>query len=116
MGSVGVFLMTFAASYRDVLLYGSLIGLSMGIFISTNWALATDLAPPEEAGRYLGLSNLATAGGGAAARLVGPGIDLFNARKPGLGYSVLFLTCAAYFALGTVLLLKVKIPNRRPLS
>jgi hypothetical protein len=57
--------------------------MATGIFVSVNWALATDLIPQEEAGKYLGLSNLATAGSAAVARLTGPMIDGLNALRPG---------------------------------
>ncbi|MCX7608645.1 MAG: MFS transporter, partial [Anaerolineales bacterium] len=44
-----------------VMLYiaGILIGLGTGFFMTSNWALGADLVPAEEAGRYLGVSNLA---------------------------------------------------------
>ncbi len=97
LGAVGAFLLLFARGnvlltvmgleFNDVLLYGSVIGLSAGIYLSANWALATDLIPKEEAAGYLGISNLATAGAGVLAGLGGPLIDLFNAREPGLGYT-----------------------------
>ncbi|MFQ6116861.1 MAG: hypothetical protein ACE5LQ_01195, partial [Candidatus Bipolaricaulia bacterium] len=73
-----------------------------------NWALATDLIPKAEAGKYLGLTNLATAGGGAIARLGGPLIDFFNARQPGQGYVVLFIFTCFLFLLGTAVLTKVR--------
>ena len=80
----------------------------MGAFLSANWALATDLIPKTEPGKYLGLTNLATAGGGAIARLGGPLIDFFNARQPGQGYSVLFILTCFLFLLGTAILAKVR--------
>lgn len=76
--------------------------------MSTNWALATDLAPRDEAARYLGLTNIATAGGGALARLQGPIIDLLNVRRPGSGYLALFVVCVIFVLLGTGLVLRVQ--------
>ena len=70
---------------------GCLIGLGMGIFTSVNWAWATDLVPPDEAAKYLGLSNLATAGASATSRLAGPIIDAVNARLANGGYLMLLL-------------------------
>jgi len=84
------------------------VGISVGAFMSTNWALATDLVAKGEEARYLGLTNLATAGGAALARLIGPVIDFFNAREPGLGYSFMLLACFIYFLAGSLLLLKIK--------
>ncbi len=81
---------------RDILtlgLYGSVLGMGMGLFLTANWALANKLAPGEEAGKYLGLTNIATAGAGALARLSGPALDALNNVRPGLwlGYTALFL-------------------------
>ena len=76
--------------------------------MSTNWALATDLVAKDEEARYLGLTNLATAGGAALARLIGPVIDFFNASSPGLGYSVMLLACFIYLLVGSLLVMKIK--------
>ena len=78
--------------------------------MSTNWALATDLVAKGEEARYLGLTNLATAGGAALARLIGIAIDPLNAYSHGLGYQVMLGACFIYFAVGSVLLLKIKEP------
>jgi MFS family permease len=106
--ALGVFLLLFVRGYTDLLIYGGLTGAALGVFLSANWALATDLVPQAEAGKYLGLSNLATAGAGAAARLSGPIVDLFNIRQAGQGYSVLFVLATLSILAGTALLLKVK--------
>jgi MFS family permease len=83
------------------------------MFFSSNWALANDLAPAAEAGKFLGLTNLATAGAGALGRLEGPFIDIFNNAQPGqwLGYSLLFSLGAVCILLSTLLL--AKVPERR---
>jgi len=52
------------------------IGMAVGSFYSANWALATDLAPKNEEGRYIGLVNIAAAGSVVVARLIGPVIDI----------------------------------------
>jgi MFS family permease len=49
----------------------SLIGAGAGLFYSANWALGTELVPLEQAGRYLGISNLAGAGAGAVGAYIG---------------------------------------------
>jgi len=109
LGALGMALIfLFQDNYVLIMSFGGLIGISFGAFMSTNWALATDLVAKGEEARYLGLANLATAGGGALARLIGPVIDFFNASSPGLGYSVMLLACSIYFIIGSGLLLKVK--------
>jgi Na+/melibiose symporter-like transporter len=76
-----------------LMLCGSVFGAGIGVFLTANWALANRLVPVAEAGKYLGLSNLATAGAGALARLEGPAVDWLNGRWPGqwAGYTALFL-------------------------
>lgn len=109
LGALGIALIfLFQHSYILIILSAGLIGISFGAFMSTNWALATDLVLKGEEARYLGLTNLATAGGAALARLIGPVIDFFNAYTPGLGYQVMLLVSFIYFIAGSVLLMKIK--------
>jgi len=109
LGALGIALIfLFQHSYMLIVLCGGLVGISFGAFMSTNWALATDLVAKGEEARYLGLTNLATAGGAALARLIGPVIDFFNAYSPRLGYAVMLLACFLYFLLGSLLVMKIK--------
>jgi MFS family permease len=93
LASLGCILLLFARTPQTLLLYGSVVGAGIGLFLTANWALANRLAPPDEAGKFLGLTNLATAGAGAAGRLEGPLIDLLNSLQPGAfyGYTAMFL-------------------------
>jgi MFS family permease len=106
----GVFALVFVRDVSALYLLGGIIGMATGIFVSVNWALATDLIPSAEAGKYLGLSNLATAGAGAVSRLGGPLIDGLNALRPGeyLGYPALFVLASASTLLGTLLMLRIR--------
>jgi len=107
VGTVGLFL---AQNMTMVTVCGVIIGLSVGIFMTVNWALGTDLVPAAEAGLYLGVSNLAGAGAGVVgAGIGGPMADFFNAYQSGLGYLVIFAIYAALFALSTLTLAKVKV-------
>jgi Na+/melibiose symporter-like transporter len=110
LASLGIFLLIFARNIASLYIFGGIIGTATGIFVSVNWALATDLIPPEEAGKYLGLSNLATAGSGAASRLAGPLIDGINALRPGayLGYPALFMLASFSTLIGTLMMLRVR--------
>jgi len=115
LGALGTALLFFYHSYQGLILCGVLLGLSWGAFMSTNWALATDLVAKGEEARYLGLTNLATAGGSALALLtIGPLIDFLNAYSPNLGYSVMLLACFIYFIAGSVLLMRIK-GQRQPI-
>ena len=109
-GAIGIVAMHFSHTLGFIALSAAIIGAAMGLHYSSNWALAADLVPPDEAARYLGLTNLATAGGAAVARLIGPVIDFFNSYQPGSGYDVMLAACFVYFILGSLLVLKVKGP------
>jgi MFS family permease len=88
---------------------GCIVGLSAGLFTATNWALGTDLAPQAEAGRYLGISNLAGAGAGMIGTGIGgPVIDYLNRYQAGLGYFAIFSGYCILFILSTVSLRWVK--------
>jgi MFS family permease len=85
-----------------VYLGGILLGAAVGLFYSASWALGTALIPGDEAGRYLGLSNLAGAGAGAiGAYLGGPLADT-------MGYNLLYTLYAGLFGLSILALLGVR--------
>ena len=90
MGFAGAMLilgMIWAPSTGLLYTAGVILGLATGLFTSTNWALGTSLVPREEAGRYLGVSNLAGAGAGiVGVGIGGPVADAINSTLPGLGY------------------------------
>ncbi len=93
---IGSLLMLPARTPAAVLVFGSIVGAGIGVFLTANWALANDLSPVGQAGKYLGLTNIATAGAGATSRLAGPIIDGLNLAAPGqfLGYAALFVGAA----------------------
>jgi MFS family permease len=92
---------------------GILIGVGAGLFYAANWALGTELVPKSEAGRYLGISNLAGAGAGAVGAYIGgPIADYFTARvpqTPGLGYILLFSIYGLLFVFSVVALTRIKM-------
>lgn len=112
VAAVGNILLLFTIWISEMwILYlaGIIIGVATGLFVTANWALGTDLVPPAEAGRYLGISNLA----GAGAGIVGAGIgglvaDAINAYFMGLGYFAVFAAYALLFILSAVLLLGMR--------
>ena len=57
----------FLIALTGVLLYG----LSGGTFLAVDWALMTDIIPKASSGRYMGLSNVATASAGLLAIALG---------------------------------------------
>jgi MFS family permease len=108
LGALGVMIIILSKDYTIIMIAAGIIGLALGAFSSTNWALATDLVAKGEEARYLGLANVATAGAGALARLIGPVIDFFEKQSAGMGYQVMLIICFVFFVLGALLLVKVK--------
>ena len=91
---------------------GCIIGIAAGLFYTANWALGTLLVPKEEAGRYLGISNLAGAGAGAVGAYIGgPIADFVTAQVPqipGFGYVLIFSIYGLLFLFSVLALTQVK--------
>jgi MFS family permease len=85
------------------------IGLGVGAFLAVDWALLADIVPKHESGRYMGLSNVVTAGSGALAAAVSLGlVDFGNAVLGfGAGPRLAFAAGGADFAVGALLLARV---------
>ena len=108
LGALGITIIALSQEYGSILWAAGIIGVAMGIFNSTNWALATDFTPKNEEARYLGIANMATAGGAVLARVIGPAIDFFNARNPLSGYHFMLLVCIVYFVAGSAAVIGIK--------
>ena len=86
------------------------LGLSAGAFLAVDWALMTDIIPKARAGRYMGISNVATASAGPLGLAVA-GVVLFVVTKAGLPFegapdiSSGLLGLAPRAAIGSMLLL-----------
>ncbi|MFC1996186.1 MFS transporter [Chloroflexota bacterium] len=108
VAAFGSFLLLFANDMHLVIVSGCIIGLGTGIFMSTNWALGTDLVPKNQAGKFLGISNIAGAGAGiVGAGIGGPMADFFNALQSGLGYLVIITLYGILFLFSTLSLTRV---------
>jgi len=114
LGGVGTLILLLAPDLALIYVGACIIGLGTGIFYTANWALGTSLVPDKEAGRYLGISNLAGAGAGAIGTYIGgPIADFFTVhmpQTPGLGYIVIFAIYGLLFLLSTVALTGVQLP------
>ena len=108
-GVLASVILMFSFSYPQLVAAMAVLGLAVGIFTAADWALAIDLIPDARApGLYMGLTNLATAGGDAVSTLTaGVLLDAFNRVQPLLGYTAVFGVMAAYFAIGGLVILKV---------
>ena len=108
IGAAGILIIIIFPGHFDILLISAgVLGVAMIVFSTSNWALATELLRKGEEARYMALANMATAGGAAIARLIGPVIDSFNARSSGLGYEVMLVAVTAYFVIGSLILFRM---------
>ena len=91
-----------------------LMGIGLGSFLAVDWALMTDIIPKESSGRYMGISNVATATNGVISMFIGGVlIDAFvRAQAPDLGPRAALLLAPVWFALGALLLRPV-VERRR---
>ncbi len=91
-----------------------LMGIGLGSFLAVDWALMTDIIPKESSGRYMGISNVATATNGVISMFIGGVlIDAFvRAQAPELGPRAALLLAPVWFALGALLLRPV-VERRR---
>jgi len=112
LAAIGVVVVMSSPSLTVIYVGGALIGAATGAFFASSWALGTDLAPKETAGKYLGLSNLAGAGAGAVGAYIGgPIADFITARIPGIpgiGYVLLFGIFGVLFLLSVLVLIGVR--------
>jgi Na+/melibiose symporter and related transporters len=110
ISALGCALLVSASDMGSLIRFAGVLGAGIGLYLTSNWTLASRLAPRQQAGKYLGMVNLATAGASAASRLLGVPIDVLNSARPGLflGYRGLFLLGVAGTLLSLLILVKVK--------
>jgi MFS family permease len=95
-----------------------LVGIGFGVFIAVDWALMTDIVPKATTGRYMGISNVATAIASPVALVIGGiVISLFNGPLRelfafGTGPRATYLIGAALFV-ASALLVRPLDPRRR---
>ena len=99
LGLLSALLLITSQSYWQVVLFAAVLGVGVGLFTAADWAAAIELIPDERApGLYMGLSNVATAGGDGLATLsAGIALDLF-------GFRTVFAMMALFFALSLFIL------------
>lgn len=102
LAAAGTAVVILSPSLTPMFVGGSLIGAGIGFFYSANWALGTEIVPQKEAGRFLGISNLAGAGAGAVGAYIGGPI------ADQIGYTPLIIIYGILFLLSIFVLVKIK--------
>jgi len=112
MAALGTSLLLAVRNLPALSACGVLIGVGIGVFLSANWAWVTDIVPPAEAARYLGVANVATAAGSGASRLLGGAVidrvnSLFSSGTA--GYLLVYALAATAFLLSIATVLPRRI-------
>ena len=102
LAMVGTIVVTTSVSMTMLYVGGLMVGIAIGFFYSASWALGTTLVPKAEAGRYLGIQNLAGAGAGAIGAYIGGPIG------DGVGFTVLMSIFGLLFLISTLALFGIK--------
>ena len=110
-GAFGALILIIAPNLAWIYAGAILVGAAAGTFYTSNWAIGTTLIPKAEAGRYLGISNLAGAGAGAVGAYIGGSLADYVTRyipgKPGLGYVLLFAIYGILMLLSAIIAFKI---------
>ena len=105
--------MLLAGSSMEVLVIATVVGLSVGALLASDWAMANDMGTSGREAMHIGVVNLATIAGAATAKMIGPGVDLLNRASEASGYSALLIGCGAFFLIGGLVLAPVRPDLRR---
>ena len=102
LAMIGTIVVTTSAGMVMLYVGGLLVGIAIGLFYSASWAIGTSLVPKEEAGRYLGIQNLAGAGAGAIGAYIGGPIG------DGISFTLLMSIFGLLFLVSTLALFGIK--------
>jgi MFS family permease len=114
LAAAGTGLILVARSEALLIAAGVVLGVAVGAWQSANWALITDIVPAAHAARYLGLANIATAGGSLLGRSSGALlVDPLNrlAGSQSLGYLALYGLTLVMFLLSAWAVRRVPSPQ-----
>jgi MFS family permease len=109
LSAIGIVGMAVSPSLPLTLLSVVPVGLSAGAFLAVDWALMTDIIPKATAGRYMGISNVATASAGPLGLAVA-GVVLYVVTRAGVptpdggDLESIFLGAAPRAAIGSMLI------------
>ena len=114
-GAIGLGMGAVAPTLQIALAGAALFAVAAGSFLAVDWALMSDIVPKAATGRYMGISNVATASAGTVALALG-GAAVMDTVNHALGYgtgprAALVFGVACYI-LGA-LLLKPVVERRR---
>jgi MFS family permease len=106
IGGIAMILIPEFEKFVYFLILGSIIGMSYGIFMSVSDALASDMAPGEETGKYMGYYNMATGGASSVSPLI-YGLILYFSSSYSLGFRYVFYAAGGFFFIGFAMFYKI---------
>jgi MFS family permease len=114
VGALALSIVALAPSVLVAYVGAGLLGVSTGAFLAVDWALMTDIIPKASSGRYMGISNVATASAGVLATAFGGRLmDLVGgAERLGSGPRAAMWLAVGCYAVGAILLRPVREPPR----
>jgi MFS family permease len=115
LGAAGLAVVAVAPGVPVALVGAGLFGVGSGSFLAVDWALMTEIIPKAASGRYMGISNVATASSGVVAIAVALGLVMDRvtiAADPGTGPRAAMIVGIACYGIGALLLRPVR--ERRP--
>jgi MFS family permease len=114
-GSAGLIIGALAPTLPIALFGAAMFAIAAGAFLAVDWALMSDIVPKASTGRYMGISNVATASAGTVALALG-GAAVMDTVNNWLGYGTgpraALLFGAFCYIMGGVLL-KPVVERRR---
>jgi len=115
LGGTGLAIGAVAPTVPIALAGAALFAVAAGSFLAVDWALMTDIIPKASSGRYMGISNVATASSGIVALALG-GAAVMDTVNALMGYgtgprAALWLGVVCY-AIGALLLVPVQERRR----
>jgi len=114
IGGIGMAIVAAAPSIPIAIIGAGLFGAGSGMFLAVDWALMTDIIPKASSGRYMGISNVATATAGIFAVMTG-GL-LMDAANAAMGYGTgprfALGLAVVYYVFGALFLKPVIEPRR----
>jgi MFS family permease len=114
MGAVGMVIVMLAPGIPVAFVGAAVYGIAAGTFLAVDWALMTDVIPKASSGRYMGLSNVATALSGIVGLAIGGTImDVVGGpEQAGSGPRAAMGFAAVAFVISAILLAPVVEPLR----
>jgi MFS family permease len=110
IGAVGMVILVLAPVIAVGMVGIVCVAIAAGSFLAVDWALMTDIIPKAASGRFMGMSNVATASAGPVALIIGG--PLLTLLPGGEGPRAAMAAGALFFVIGALLLRPVD-PRRR---